>query len=80
MLWLLLVVYCEPGEACLWYSWQLSPTEVSVSRECLSTSILLGSIEDPLVVTAGCSVKDISEGTRLPLHKIVRGISNGRPT
>ena len=53
--------YCQPGEACLWYSWHLSDTEVSVIRECLSTSILLGSIEDPLVVTPGCSVKDISE-------------------
>ena len=57
--------YCDPGEACLWYSWYLSDTQVSVIRECLSTSILLGSIEDPLVVTPGCTVKDISEdGTK----------------
>ena len=57
--------FCDPGEACLWYSWYLSDTQVSVIRECLSTSILLGSIEDPLVVTPGCTVKDISEdGTK----------------
>ena len=53
--------YCKEGEACLWYSWRLSDTEVSVIRECLSTTILLGSINDPLTVTSGCQVKDISE-------------------
>ena len=53
--------YCRPGEACLWYSWQLSEDEVSVIRECLPTDILLGPIHDPLTVTPWCQVKDISE-------------------
>jgi len=41
---------CEAGEACLWYSYQQSEAggETAVVRECFSTSILLGSISDPI--------------------------------
>jgi len=54
--------FCQPGEACLWYSWQKSSTSTAVIRECFSTSILLGSISDPLLPTPTCTPKDISEG------------------
>ena len=53
--------YCQPGEACLWYSWQQSSDFTSVIRECLSTSILLGSIEAPLLPAALCRGQDISD-------------------
>jgi len=53
--------YCQPGEACLWYSWQKSANDVAHIRECFSTSILLGSLSDPLLPTPTCTTKDISE-------------------
>ena len=48
-------------QACLWYSWQKTPTETAVVRECFAPSILLGSVEDPLVPMDTCQPKDISE-------------------
>ena len=53
--------YCDPGEACLWYSWQKSATEIATIRECFSPTILLGSVDDPLTVKSTCKPKDISE-------------------
>ena len=54
--------FCQPGEACLWYSWQKSRSSTSFIRECFSTSILLGSIDDPLVTKPYCDPQDISDG------------------
>ena len=45
---------CDPGEACLYYSWRKSATETSVIRECFPTSILLGSIESPVEAASSC--------------------------
>ena len=53
--------YCDPGQACLYYSWQKSSTETSAIRECFTPTILLGSIENPLRVKSGCDLQDISE-------------------
>ena len=39
---------CKVGEACLWYSYQKSGNDVGVIRECFSTNILLGSIQNPI--------------------------------
>ena len=52
---------CGAGEACLWYSWERSRGRTSYVRECFSTSILLGTVSDPLLPTASCSPRDISE-------------------
>ena len=49
------------GEACLWYSWERSRGRTSYVRECFSTSILLGTVSDPLLPSASCSPRDISE-------------------
>ena len=53
--------YCNPGEACLYYSWQKSSNEVATIRECFSPSILLGSVDNPLRVQSTCTPRDISE-------------------
>ena len=53
--------YCDPGEACLYYSWQKSATETAAIRECFSPTILLGSVNDPLRVQTKCEIKNISE-------------------
>jgi len=53
--------YCQPGEACLYYSWQKSSDEVATIRECFSPSILLGSVDKPLRVKSTCTPRDISE-------------------
>lgn len=53
--------YCDPGEACLYYSWQKSATETAAIRECFSPTILLGSVDNPLRVKKSCDLQDISE-------------------
>ena len=53
--------YCQPGEACLWYSWLKSDNDIATIRECFKPSILLGPISDPLRVQSECNVKDIAE-------------------
>ena len=53
--------YCDEGEACLWYSWGVPGSVPSIIRECLTKVILLGPFEDPLLATAHCEVRDISE-------------------
>ena len=52
---------CAAGEACLWYSWERSRGRTSFVRECFSTSILLGTVSDPLLPSSSCSPRDISE-------------------
>ena len=53
--------YCDPGQACLFYSWQKSATETAAIRECFSPTILLGSVDNPLRVKRSCNLQDISE-------------------
>lgn len=55
--------YCKVGEACLWYSWQKSRATIAYVRECLSTSIVLGTVDDPLVAKPYCDPLDISENS-----------------
>ena len=55
------IATCGPGEACLLYSWRKSEAEVSTIRECFSTEVVLGRLEDPLTPTDLCQEKDISE-------------------
>ena len=50
---------CAQGEACLYYSWKKSATESSVIRECFPTSILLGSIDNPVQPQAQCSLTSL---------------------
>ena len=45
---------CKLGEACLHYDWRQSSDQTSVIRECFPTSILLGSIEDPISTEDEC--------------------------
>jgi hypothetical protein len=52
---------CGEGEACLWYSWEMSRGRVSYVRECFSTAILLGDVSDPLLPAASCNPRDVSE-------------------
>ena len=55
--------FCNPGEACLWYSWQKSKSSKSFIRQCFSTSILLGSIDAPLETGPYCEPQDISDNS-----------------
>ncbi|XP_071743182.1 uncharacterized protein [Lepeophtheirus salmonis] len=45
---------CARGEACLWYSYHKSAGDIAIIRECFSTSILLGSIENPIAPSHEC--------------------------
>jgi hypothetical protein len=53
--------FCQPGEVCLWYSWRQSDSTVSVIRECLSKAVLLGSVDNPLIVQPFCEPQVIAE-------------------
>eukprot|EP00095_Tigriopus_kingsejongensis_P001321 maker-scaffold249_size238305-snap-gene-1.13 protein:Tk01321 transcript:maker-scaffold249_size238305-snap-gene-1.13-mRNA-1 annotation:"PREDICTED: collectin-12-like" len=53
--------YCKPGESCLYYTWEKSVSETSIIRECITPSILLGPITNPLRASRTCDVRDISE-------------------
>jgi len=55
--------YCKEGEACLWYSWQKSRSSQAYVRECFSKSIVLGTVDDPLVAKPYCDPLDISENS-----------------
>ena len=51
---------CGPDEACLWYSFVEAPGQPrSVIRECFSTGILLGSIDDPVEARSDCRPKNV---------------------
>ena len=54
--------FCDPGQACLWYSWQKTKDKTATVRECFDTNILLGTLDNPLVAKTGCEPQDISEG------------------
>ena len=54
--------FCDPGQACLWYSWQKTQDRTATVRECFDTNILLGTLENPLVAKEVCDPQDISEG------------------
>ena len=56
--------YCKEGEVCLWYSWQKSQQSTSFIRQCFSPSILLGSLDQPLVKNSQCQPQDISENSQ----------------
>ena len=56
--------FCEPGEACLWYSWQKTKDDTAYVRECFSKSILLGTLENQLIAKEYCEPQDISEGSQ----------------
>jgi hypothetical protein len=43
------------------YTWSKSDTETATLRECFPTSVLLGSIQDPLLVSSHCSQRDITD-------------------
>ena len=54
------------SEMCIrdrWYSWQKSRTTTAYVRECFSTSIVLGTVDDPLVAKPYCDPLDISENS-----------------
>ena len=55
-------VTCGEGEACLHYSFLTAPGEPrSVIRECFSTGILLGSINDPIEPRSNCRPKNVED-------------------
>lgn len=43
------------------YTWSKSDTETATLRECFPTSVLLGSILDPLLVSDSCVQRDITD-------------------
>ena len=56
--------FCEPGEACLWYSWQKTKEKTAYVRECFSKAILLGTLDNQLLPKETCEPQDISEGSQ----------------
>jgi len=50
---------CDIGEACLYYSWQKAENDYAVIRECFSTSILLGSLDNPVLPSSSCSPEPV---------------------
>ena len=52
---------CGSGEACMMYSWSKSDTETATLRECFPTSVLLGSIQNPLLASEDCVQRDITD-------------------
>ena len=47
----------------MWYSYQKSSTEIAIVRECFSTSVLLGSITDPIVPSDQCVPKPVEDAS-----------------
>ena len=43
------------------YSWSKSDTETATLRECFPTSVLLGSIQNPLLASEDCVQRDITD-------------------
>ena len=52
---------CGEGEACLYYSWQKAPEDRAVIRECFPTSVLLGSLDRPVVPRSDCRLEPVEE-------------------
>jgi len=52
--------YCQPGQVCLWYSWQQSGGRSAVVRECISPAVVLGPPQSPLRPRAACQPEQIS--------------------
>ena len=50
---------CEVGEACLFYSWKKAEDDFAVIRECFPTSVLLGSLDNPVVPRADCRAESV---------------------
>ena len=53
---------CATGEACLYYSWRKSSSSRAVIRECFPTSVLLGTIEQPVLPQPSCSPMAVETG------------------
>ena len=53
---------CSVGEACLYYSWRKSSSSLAVIRECFPTSVLLGTIEQPVLPAPSCSPMAVETG------------------
>ena len=53
---------CSVGEACLYYSWRKSSSSRAVIRECFPTSVLLGTIEQPVLPAPSCSPMAVETG------------------
>lgn len=49
------------GEACLMYTWEKSASETASLRECFPTSVLLGSLANPLKPSTRCDMRDITD-------------------
>ena len=52
---------CDAGEACLYYSWQKAANDRAVIRECFPLSVLLGSLESPVVPRSDCQPRPVEE-------------------
>ena len=50
---------CQQGEACLYYSWQKAADDQAVIRECFPTSVLLGSLDSPVVPSTDCQLQTL---------------------
>ena len=52
---------CGTNEACLLYTYKKSEGETAVLRECFPKSVVLGPIDNPLLPTTDCNLRDVSE-------------------
>ena len=69
---------CGPDEACLWYSFVTVPGEPrSVIRECFSTGILLGSINDPVEPIPNCRPKNVEDDESITACLCTEDYCNG---
>ena len=71
-------VTCGDDEACLWYSFVTAPGEPrSVIRECFSTGILLGSINDPVEPKSNCRPKNVEDDDSITACLCTEDYCNG---
>ena len=69
---------CGPDEACLWYSYVQAPGEPkAVIRECFSTGILLGTIDDPIEPRSDCRPKNVEDDDSIMACMCTEDYCNG---
>ena len=69
---------CGPDEACLWYSFVQAPGEPrEVIRECFSTGILLGTIDDPIEARSDCRPKNVENDDSITACMCTEDYCNG---
>ena len=69
---------CGPDEACLWYSFVQVPGQPrAVVRECFSTGILLGNIDNPIEPRNNCRPKNVEDDDSITACLCTEDYCNG---